>query len=227
MRTDLAKLGYPQNWRLPAVHPGSDSWFAQGGRLAEVALTQIGGDITDLVAAVESAFGIDVAVSVLGAGFDGLATSSGTVKLIVLATTTVPARQRFTLAHELGHLLAGDDQGVHLDEDVFDRARMRNPSEMRANAFAAALLMPMVRLRAAVGGRGIDEIDFAKLACDLVVSPSALAIRLKELRLIDGGTCERWRPMTARRAATLAGEARVRRTGRRGESGSTAGSARP
>ena len=40
MRTDLAKLGYPQNWRLPAVHPGSDSWFAQGGRLAEVALTR-------------------------------------------------------------------------------------------------------------------------------------------------------------------------------------------
>lgn len=205
MRTDLAELGYPQTWSLPAVNAGSGSWSAQGSRLAEAALTHVGGEVTDLVAAIETAFGIDVAITALGVGFDGLATSSDTVKLIVLATTTVPARQRFTLAHELGHLLAGDDQGVHLDEDVFDRAQMRNPSEMRANAFAAALLMPTARLRTAVGDHGIDEVGFATLACDLVVSPTALAIRLKELRLIDGGTCERWRSMNARRAATIAG----------------------
>ena len=205
MRADLAELGYPQSWRLPPVDSGSGSWSAQGSRLAEIALTHVGGDTADLVAAIETAFGIDVAITALGAGFDGHATSSDTVKLIVLATATVPARQRFTLAHELGHLLAGDDQGVHLDEDVFDRAQMRNPSEMQANAFAAALLMPAARLRAAVGSSGIDETGFARLACDLVVSPSTLAIRLKELRLIDGGTCERWRPMTARWAATIAG----------------------
>jgi len=205
MRADLAELGYPQNWRLPASDPGSGSWAAQGGRLAEAALAHLGSDAADLIAAVETGFGIDVAVTALGARFDGLATSSDAVKLIVLATTTVPARQRFTLAHELGHLIAGDDQGVHVDEDVFDRAQMRNPSEIRANAFAAAFLMPTARLHAAVGDRGIDETRFATLACDLMVSPSTLAIRLKGLRLIDGGTCERWRPMTARRAATVAG----------------------
>lgn len=205
LRTDLAELGYPQSWRLPAAELGAGSWAEQGRRLADAALATAGGEVADLLDVVETAFGIDVAVTALGDGFDGLATSSDTVKLIVLATTTVPARQRFTLAHELAHLVAGDDQGVHLDRDVFDRAQMRNPSEVRANAFAAALLMPVARLRAAVGARGIDEAGFAQLACDLVVSPSTLAIRLKELRLIDGGTCERWRPMTARRAAAIAG----------------------
>ena len=108
-------------------------------------------------------------------------------KLIVLGTSQVPARQRFTLAHELGHLLAGDDQGVHLDRDIFDRAQAKDPSEMRANSFASAFLMPEDLLRAAVGPDGLTEQGFAALACDLKVTPSALAFRLRDLRLIDSG----------------------------------------
>ena len=57
---------------------------------------------------VEEVFGADVAVAALGSGFDGLSVSSDDVTLILLAATTMPARQRFTLAHELGHLLAGE-----------------------------------------------------------------------------------------------------------------------
>ena len=76
----------------------------------------------------EDVFGADVAVIALDEGFDGLAASSDEAKLIVLATSQVPARQRYTLAHELGHLLAGDDQGVHLDRDVYDQAQARTPA---------------------------------------------------------------------------------------------------
>ena len=61
---------------------------------------------------------------------------------------------------------------------------------MRANSFAACFLMPQARLRAAVGTTGLTERDFAALACDLTVTPAALAYRLKDLRLIDAGTCE-------------------------------------
>lgn len=206
MRSDLADLGFAQPWRPLDVAAGTGRSAEQGVRLADAASARIEGlDRSDLPGLVETAFGADVAVLDLGTGFDGLATSSDDVELIVLATSTVPARQRFTLAHELGHLLAGDDQGVHLDEDVFDHAQAKTPSELRANAFAAALLMPEQTLRDAVGRTGLTEPGFAALVCDLVVSPSTLAYRLKALRLIDAGTCDRFCRLSARRAASLAG----------------------
>jgi Zn-dependent peptidase ImmA (M78 family) len=158
-----------------------------------------------LPALVEKAFGADVAVVVLDDGFDGLAASSDEVKLIVLGTSQTPARQRFSLGHELGHLLAGDDQDVHLDKDIYDRAQAKDPSEQRANSFASAFLMPEPVLGAAAGTPGLTEDTFAALACDLQVSPSALAIRLQQLRLIDSGPCDRFRKMTAAKAAAAAG----------------------
>ena len=211
MRSDMADLGFPQPWCPPDINLRTGGWVDdQGNRLAEAALAQVkqfDGPVeqANLAELVEAVFGADVAVLDLGSGFDGLATSSDEVKLIVLATSQVPARQRFTLAHELGHLLVGDDQGVHVDEDVFDKAQARNPSEMRANSFAASFLMPEERLRAAVGTTGLTERDFAAMACDLIVTPSALAYQLKGLRLIDAGTCDRFRSLTGRRAASMAG----------------------
>ncbi|MCW2751294.1 MAG: hypothetical protein JWR83_2404 [Aeromicrobium sp.] len=210
MRSDMAVLGFPQPWRPLEVNVHSDAWVNQGDTLAEAALArvrQIDGPQQrgDLAEVVEAVFGADVAILDLGNDFDGLATSSDDVKLIVLATSQVPARQRFTLAHELGHLLAGDDQGVHLDQDIFDRAQARTPSEVRANAFAASFLMPADALRAAVGTAGLTEPGFAALACDLNVTPSALAFRLKTLRLIDSATCDRFRTLTGHMAATVAG----------------------
>jgi Zn-dependent peptidase ImmA (M78 family) len=157
-----------------------------------------------LHALVEKAFGADVAVVALDEGFDGLAASSEDAKLIVLGTSQVPARQRFTLAHELGHLLAGDDQGVHLDKDVYDKTQAKDPSEMRANNFASAFLMPEDILRSVAGTTGLTEDTFSALSCELQVSPSALAIRLQQLRLVDAGTCDRYRKITAAKAAALA-----------------------
>lgn len=212
MRSDLSDLGFPQPWHPPGIRLGSGGWVDQGNRLAAAALAQVERydrpvEQANLAELVETVFGADVAVVDLGSGFDGLATSSDEVKLIVLATSQVPARQRFTLAHELGHLLAGDDQGVHLDEDVFDKAQAKTPSEMRANSFAASFLMPESTLRAAVATTGLTEQGFAALACDLVVTPSALAYRLKALRLIDAGTCDRFRAISGRKAASMMGRA--------------------
>lgn len=176
LRTDIASLGYPQPWQPLTVRPGSASYADQGRRLAQEALTrvgQVGQSVSggNLANVIEDAFGADVAVVELGigTGFDGLATSSDHVKLIVLAASHNPARQRFTLAHELGHLLAGDDQGVHLDRDVYDKSQAKDPTEMRANAFASAFLMPEHTLRGAVGSTGLTNQNFAALACDLTV----------------------------------------------------------
>ena len=58
-------------------------------------------------------------------------------------------RQRFTIAHELGHALLHDVQGLHLDQAFKFRdsrsAMAVDPEEMDANAFAAALLMPEMK----------------------------------------------------------------------------------
>lgn len=210
LRADMASFGYPQPWRpLPGRLAGG-GYADQGRRLAQEALARVGKAdrsvaTENLANVIEEVFGADIAIVELGSGFDGLATSSEHVKLIVLATSHMPTRQRFTLAHELAHLLADDDQDVHLDRDVYDKAQARDPSEMRANAFAASFLMPEDTLRAAVGATGLTDATFAALACDLVVTPSALAYRLLQLRLIDAGTCDRFKSLTAAKAAHTAG----------------------
>jgi Zn-dependent peptidase ImmA (M78 family) len=211
MREDLAVFGWEQPWRPLEIEIPDGTYAEQGKALAFAALArvaEVGLSLTNasLPALVEKAFGADVAVVALDEGFDGLAASSDEAKLIVLGTSRIPARQRFTLAHELGHLLVGDDQGVHLDKDVYDKSQVKDPSEMRANGFASAFLMPEDILRTAVGTTGLTEDAFAALSCDLQVSPSALAIRLQQLRLIDAGTCDRFKRITAAKAATLAGQ---------------------
>ncbi|MFE5158159.1 ImmA/IrrE family metallo-endopeptidase [Streptomyces sp. NPDC056697] len=209
-RMDLVGLGYPQPWRSAAVSTGGGSYAEQGERLARKALNAVagaGGSVAegDLAELIEEIFGADVAVAELGDGFDGLAAAAPSAKLILLAATSNSARQRFTLAHELGHLLAEDDQEVHLDRDVFDPAQKRDPSEQRANAFASSFLMPEARLREALAGRRLSWADHAALACELMVTPSALAYRLLRLRIIDAGMCDRYKRMTADEAADIAG----------------------
>ncbi len=59
-----------------------------------------------------------------------------------------PQRQRFTIAHELGHFLLHDGEAVHYDKDY--RVSLRSDlssagtdiEEIEANFFAASLLMP-------------------------------------------------------------------------------------
>jgi Zn-dependent peptidase ImmA (M78 family)/transcriptional regulator with XRE-family HTH domain len=211
MRADMASLGYPQPWRPVPVDAPDGTYAEQGQRLAAAARARVqetGRQVSeaDLPSVVEAAFGADVTVIGLDDGFDGMAASSAGAKLIVLATSRLPARQRYTLAHELGHLLAGDDQDVHLDRDIYDKAQVRDPGELRANAFASSFLMPADRLRDAVGKDGLTEPGFAMLACSLRVSPSALAIRLLQLRLIDAGRCDRYKRISAARAASIAGD---------------------
>ena len=110
MRGDLASLGYPQPWR-PVPVPDGGNYVEQGRRLATDALARVseaGRAATEasLPLLAEDVFGADVAVIGLDEGFDGLSACSAEARLIVLATSTVPWRQRYTCAHELAHLLA-------------------------------------------------------------------------------------------------------------------------
>ena len=93
-----------------------------------------------------------------------------------------PLRQRFTIAHELGHFLLGHGLGEeHQEEtvdDVFDKPR---PIEREANRFASALLMPEAWVKKHVKK---DGMEIEQLAKAFGVSKQAATIRLLELKLI-------------------------------------------
>ncbi len=210
IRRGLALQGFPQAWNPPAI-PATlgDRDSRQGEELARIALRHLDDQGLscegDLAEVIEAGFGADVTVADLSDDVDGLAVITPEANLIIVASTHVPYRQRFTMAHELGHLLAGDNQELHVDEDIFGAGSRTAGSERRANAFAAGFLMPEEILRGAVGGQRLDERSFCLLVMRLRVSPAALAYRLDALGLIDGMASVRYRALSAKQAAALAG----------------------
>jgi len=79
-------------------------------------------------------------------------------------------RQRFTIAHELGHLLL-HPESTHYRDATFAGTRL----EIEANRFAADLLMPMWMIDAAVEAHGADVKRLARM---FQVSEAAMDLRL-------------------------------------------------
>jgi Zn-dependent peptidase ImmA (M78 family) len=103
-------------------------------------------------------------------------------------------RCRFTIAHEIGHLLLHSDEDFHVDEGlpVWFRTQgqktLSNDKEVEANQFAAELLMPLSLLQVEVGklpeNIDVDEA-ITGLADRFSVSVQAMTIRLSSLGAID------------------------------------------
>ena len=95
-----------------------------------------------------------------------------------------PLRQRFTIAHEMGHFLLGHELGK--DEDFIEDDTLRKPTslEREANVFASFLLMPREWIRDRVKKLGVDGQTIRTLAREFEVSEQAVTIRLLELDLI-------------------------------------------
>ena len=99
-------------------------------------------------------------------------------------------RRRFTVAHELGHLLLHEGEQVTFDRDFRVSLRSDESStgtdveEVEANFFAASLLMPDSLLLADPRARTIDLEDAdatAALARIFSVSTQAMTLRLARL----------------------------------------------
>jgi Zn-dependent peptidase ImmA (M78 family) len=105
---------------------------------------------------------------------------------IVLLNDEQPSdRMRFTLAHEIGHLV------MH----KFPRASM----EEEANEFASCLLMPSNEMRQAFRGRKIDLSVLGALKPEWRVSMQALLMRAKSLKyLTDGQNQYLWKQISVR-----------------------------
>ncbi|MET9325929.1 ImmA/IrrE family metallo-endopeptidase [Tsukamurella sp. NPDC003166] len=92
---------------------------------------------------------------------------------------TSSARDRFTIAHELGHYFLHYRFAGHSDERTFGRGQ-RNRAETEANVFASALLMPKDEFRRQWRASAQDEW---KVANYFDVSPAAAKVRAQVLDL--------------------------------------------
>ncbi len=159
--------------------------------------------LDDFAGWVEDKLGIDVAFEPLAQGLDGLSVSSNSFRLAMVSSGISATRQRFTLAHEVGHLLAGDTQELRVDENIDSGS----DDEKRANSFAAYLLMPPEALRE-VATRGIlGEDAIAELLGRFRVSLESLAFQLKNTGLIDDAELNRIRRMSSSKIALRTGRA--------------------
>lgn len=105
-------------------------------------------------------------------------------------------RQRFTIAHEIGHLILHAHEQLHVDRNfpiglrsgISGKAIDRN--EIEANQFAAALLMPPAfiaeDIKPLIGTDALRAVK--KLARKYKVSNEAMSIRLATLGYIELGT---------------------------------------
>lgn len=133
----------------------------------------------------------------------GVLLIQGDERHIMVNKTHHPNRQRFTIAHELGHLVLHHNSGDRLFIDTHLRAYQRRGSassgvyeepgstttsaeEKEANHFASALLMPRDLLLSKTVGREFwDELDVTVLATEFGVSEQAMTIRLRQLDVLD------------------------------------------
>jgi len=102
--------------------------------------------------------------------------------VIYVAKRHPRVRQRFTIAHELGHVALGHldgRDGELIDDAKRIRSVMWNKEEREANAFAMELLMPIWGVREAIAA-GIRTIDELSILFD--VSQQAMSIRIERLR---------------------------------------------
>lgn len=167
----------------------------QGETLAKAVRTkfELGqSPIADLPEFIEANFGVDVALYPFGNRFDadkpdGLCVHSGDTHIILANTAFVSGHVRFTLAHELAHHLFADPREI-INETATEMYA-ESPVEWRANAFAAALLMPEEGVRAVhrrvESSRQVSPAALKYLVGHFGVSLAAMIYRLNVLELLS------------------------------------------
>lgn len=126
---------------------------------------------------------------------------SGKSALIALNSEEPETRQRFTVAHEIGHFLLHKSHeafvdflpshrrnktSIHGSEELSKEEiqYLQSPKEKEANAFAAALLMPrntLIKDLKKYKSTVLTEVDILTLASKYNVSEDAMRFRIMNL----------------------------------------------
>lgn len=113
--------------------------------------------------------------------FSGLYQVIGGKPLIQINADDSEVRQRFTIAHELGHWALGHSGSYRDGPETFSVSNF-DPFEVAANNFAAELLMPESMIRYLVFKENITHPK--TLALKAKVSEVAMQYRLKNLGFV-------------------------------------------
>lgn len=131
---------------------------------------------------IARSLGASVFLAELGDDVYGMIQGDPAGANIYVDLDSAPVRQRFTVAHEVGHMVSYQGELLNPDEGFVDKrsdATVGTASEVYANEFAGELLMPEEQLRAAIN-RGLN--NFA-LASYFNVSVQSLTYRRQLLHI--------------------------------------------
>ena len=132
---------------------------------------------------VEDQAGLPVAIGALPDDIAGALYRNGAGALVWVNGKQSLERQRFTIAHELGHACCGHERpAVDTTARIFGGSG--DPNEVQANAFAAQLLAPRAGVRAMIDGEPTLE-DMVRIAARFGISTIAALYRLKTLELVS------------------------------------------
>jgi Zn-dependent peptidase ImmA (M78 family) len=164
-------------------------------RQAELLITTLG--ITEAPVNVEEVakhLGLRVMSMELAADVSGLLITKPEMSCIVIQKNDTVQRQRFSIAHEIGHFVLRHQfelgEHVHVDRGYRVSHRDQRSSsgtdakEIEANQFAAALLMPSWIVMDNIKALGSDDLNdehLTRLARKFRVSEQAMTIRLSVL----------------------------------------------
>lgn len=137
------------------------------------------------VKSIPAMLGLKLRAAFLGSGISGMLEKKGDSFLLTVNATDPDTRQRFTLAHELGHYmlhrhLVGDgldDDRAYRSTEVgkYHNTLIGPKEETEANKFAANLLMP----REAINRERVRlNDDVSEMARLFGVSEHAMSIRM-------------------------------------------------
>lgn len=162
-------------------------------RHAQVVLADLGSDTLPVdVYQIARRHNVRVEKSDLGADCSGILVRSAEGAVIGVHYAHHPNRQRFSVAHELGHFILHEG-GTYVDRGTFVRFRhtisgsASDSEEREANQFAAALLMPSDLVRQEFDEHPFDPADdeaLTAMAACFGVSIQALSYRLMNLGLV-------------------------------------------
>lgn len=189
-----------------AIEPaGMPSNLAEAEAMAERTRSQLdppAGPLPALDAAFED-LGLYVAVLPLGEDRgDGAYLPLEGAGVAVINGDLPSGRRRYTLAHELGHHVTGDEYVTD-----WELSRARDEGEKRINAFAIHVLMPrgsIVRAWRELDGPESPREAAIRLAQDYRVSWTAACSQVQNLDLIDEATANDLRGGPPTRAEHLA-----------------------
>lgn len=140
-------------------------------------------------------------VAVVDLPGDGASVLDGDLAVAVVSRFGDPGRRRATAAHELGHLVLGDeyssDLGVHAS---------RADREAVIDAFAAELLLPSAAISSAVTSterQRVDRNTLIRFAASYRTSWSLAVRQAVRAGVLDQGDAARWLPKTPTKAELL------------------------